>query len=227
MAAGRGERLRPLTDRTPKPLLEAGGRGLIEHLIDALVAAGFHDLVINLSHLGGQIRARLGDGSRLGARIAYSPEGPEPLETAGGIRHALPLLGDRPFVVVNGDIATDFPFDRLHGLPDSEAHLVLIPNPPHHPGGDFALNGNRVTVTGPDRHTFAGIGVYRPSLFAGLAPGRAALAPLLRQAIAEGRVTGELYRGFWMDIGTEERLRALDRRLRTAEPMTVSLDQTA
>lgn len=224
MAAGRGERLRPLTDHTPKPLLQAAGRCLIEYLIDALVASGYRDLVVNLSHLGEQIQAHLGDGARFGARIAYSPEGPEPLETAGGIRHALPLLGDGPFLVVNGDIATDFPFERLHGLPHTRAHLVLIPNPPHHPQGDFALEGNRITCADRNRHTFAGIGVYHPSLFAGLPQGRSALAPLLRGTVATGSVSGELYRGFWMDIGTEQRLRALDRRLRKSEPTAASLE---
>lgn len=227
LAAGRGERLRPLTDHTPKPLLRAGGRSLIEHLIAGLAASGFRDLVVNLSHLGELIEAQLGDGRRLGARIVYSPEGPEPLETAGGIRNALPLLGEDPFLVINGDIATDFPFDRLHGFPVREAHLVLIPNPPHHRQGDFSLEDGCVSTAGHDRYTYAGIGVYRPSLFSALPPGRAALAPLLRQAIPQGVVTGELYRGFWMDVGTVERLRALDQRLGRSEPMTARLDQTA
>ncbi len=227
LAAGRGERLRPLTDQTPKPLLRAGGRSLIEHLIGGLVASGFRELVINVCHLGALIEAHLGDGRRLGARIVYSPEGPEPLETAGGIRHALPLLGEEPFLVVNGDIATDFPFDRLKGLPVRQAHLVLIPNPSHHLQGDFSLEDGRIAATGRDRYTFAGIGVYHPSLFSRLAPGRAPLTPLLRQVLPQGGVTGELYRGFWMDIGTVERLRALDQRLGSSEPMTVSLDQNA
>lgn len=226
LAAGRGERLRPLTDHAPKPLLRAGGRSLIEHLIDGLVASGFRDLVINVCHLGALIRSYLGDGHRFGARIVYSLEGPEPLETAGGIRQALPLLGEGPFLVVNGDIATDFPFDRLHGLPVGQAHLVLIPNPPHHPQGDFSLEDGRVAMTGDNRYTFAGIGVYRPSLFSQVAPGRAPLAPLLRQALPRGLVTGELYRGFWMDIGTVERLRALDERLGRCEPMAASVDQS-
>jgi MurNAc alpha-1-phosphate uridylyltransferase len=213
LAAGRGERLRPLTDHTPKPLLAAGGRPLIEHLVVALVAAGISDLIVNTAHLGERIEAYLGDGSRFGARIVYSPEG-EALETGGGIFRALPLLGDGPFLVVNGDIATDFPFARLKGHPEGLAHLVLVPNPPHHAQGDFALDGGRVHDTGPERHTFSGIGVYRPELFAGCAPGRFPLAPLLRQAMPEGKVSGELYEGFWMDIGTVERLEAFDRWVR-------------
>ena len=213
LAAGRGERLRPLTDHTPKPLLEAGGRPLIEHLILALAQGGFRELVINLAYRGDQIRSHLADGERWGLRIEYSDEGPEPLETAGGIRHALPLLGTEPFLVVNGDIATDFPFARLRRALTGDAHLVLTPNPPHHPHGDFELKGGTLHATGPRRHTFAGIGVYRPTLFAGLPEGRCALAPLLRDAMAVGRVTGELHAGFWMDIGTHERLRELDAHL--------------
>ena len=219
LAAGRGERLRPLTNHTPKPLLEVGGRPLIEHLIGALASAGFHDLVINLAYLGEQIQAHLGSGRAFDVRVEYSCEGPEPLETGGGIRQALPLLGDEPFLVVNGDIATDFPFERMRRKPNGIAHLVLIPNPPHHPRGDFALEANKVTETGESLYTFAGIGVYHPALFADLAPGRFALAPVLREAMRRGVVNGELYRGFWMDIGTTERLRHLDQHLRgTAGP---------
>ncbi|CAL1240590.1 N-acetylmuramate alpha-1-phosphate uridylyltransferase MurU [Candidatus Methylocalor cossyra] len=210
LAAGRGERLRPLTDHTPKPLLPAGGRPLIEHLLVALATAGFRDIVINTAHLGYQIEERLGAGERFGVRIRYSREGTA-LETGGGIHRALPLLGEEPFLVINGDIATDFPFNRLPASPDGLAHLVLVPNPPHHPGGDFALAGGRVLTSGPSRHTFSGIGVYRPELFRGLEDGRFALAPLLRAAMAAGKVSGELYEGFWMDIGTPERLAALER----------------
>lgn len=213
LAAGRGERLRPLTDHTPKPLLLAGGQPLIEHLIAALVADGFRDIVVNTAHLGERIERQLGDGSRFEARIVYSREG-EALETGGGIQRALPLLGDEPFLVVNGDIATDFPFARLRGLPDRLAHLVLVPNPPYHAHGDFGLHDGVVADSGTERHTFAGIGVYRPELFKDLAPGRYALAPLLRAAMREDRVSGELYEGFWMDIGTVERLEAYDRWLR-------------
>ncbi len=213
LAAGRGERLRPLTDHTPKPLLLAGGRPLVEHIITALVASGFRDIVVNTAHLGDRIERHLGDGSRLEARIAYSREG-EALETGGGIQRALPVLDDGPFLVVNGDIATDFPFARLRGLPERLAHLVLVPNPPHHAQGDFGLQDGVVSDSEPKRHTFAGIGVYRPELFRGLNPGRFALAPLLRAAMKEAMVSGELYEGFWMDIGTVERLKAYDRRLK-------------
>jgi len=216
LAAGRGERLRPLTDHTPKPLLEAGGQALIEHTILALARAGFTELVVNLAHLGGQIQARLGDGGRLGVRIAYSHEGEEALETGGGIHHALPLLGAEPFLVVNGDLATDYPFARLQSRPTGLAHLVLVENPAHHPHGDFALQGETALAQGEPRHTFSGIGVYRPELFAACAPGKFPLAPLLRQAMAAGQVSGELYPGFWMDIGTVERLREFDERLQAA-----------
>lgn len=219
LAAGRGERLRPLTDHTPKPLLPAGGRPLIEHTLKALVGAGFADIVINLAHLGRQIRERLGDGGRFGARIRYSDEGDHALETAGGIRQALDLLGPEPFVVVNGDIGTDYDFSRLRREPAGDAHLVLAPNPPHHPQGDFRLDGGRLTPPGDGAQTctFAGIGLYRAELFASLPPGRAPLAPLLRQAMAAGRVSGELHSGFWLDIGTAERLGAYDRWLRARE----------
>jgi MurNAc alpha-1-phosphate uridylyltransferase len=210
LAAGRGERLRPLTDHTPKPLLEAGGQPLVEHIIIALVAAGFGELVINLAHLGEMIRTRLGDGSRWGANIVYSHEGEEALETGGGIQRALPLLGDAPFLAVNGDVAIDFPFERLRGQPAGLAHLVLAPNPDHHPKGDFALADGQALSAGEPRYTFTGVGVYRPELFARRPPGKFPLGPLLREAMAEGLVSGELHRGFWMDIGTVERLREYD-----------------
>lgn len=220
LAAGRGERLRPLTDHTPKPLLPAGGRPLIEHLMEALVDAGFADIVINIAHLGQQIPARLGDGAKLGAHIRYSFEGETALETGGGIHQALPLLGDAPFLVVNGDIATDYPFDRLKNQPAGLAHLVLTENPPHHPLGDFALRDGAILDSAEDCHTFTGIGVYRPELFAACQPGKFPLAPLLRQAMAKGLVSGEIYRGFWMDIGTAARLHELDRRLSESELQT-------
>lgn len=218
LAAGRGERLRPLTDRTPKPLLPAGGRPLIEHTIAALARAGFPEILINLSHLGEQIQARLGDGARLGAKLLYSPEGETALETGGGIHRALPLLGGEPFLVVNGDIATDYPFERLHTQPFGLAHLVLTDNPPHHPKGDFALREGALLDSTENGYTFSGIGVYRPELFAGCKPGKFPLAPLLREAMAKGLVSGEIYRGFWMDIGTEARLRELDERLSLSAP---------
>ena len=215
LAAGRGERMRPLTDTTPKPLLAVGGRPLIEWHLQALAEAGFRDVVINHAWLGAQIEQRLGNGERFGLRIRYSPEPAGALETAGGIVNALPLLGDGPFAVINGDIWTDYPLAQLpRSLGEDLAHLVLVDNPPHHPQGDFALQGWRVVADAEARLTFSGIGVYAPQLFAGLEPGVRPLAPLLRTAMAERRVGGEHYRGRWFDIGTPERLLELDRQLR-------------
>ena len=216
LAAGRGERMRPLTDGTPKPLLEAGGKSLIARVIEALVRAQLRELVINVSHLGSRIESALGDGRRWDARIRYSYE-PEALETAGGIAKALPLLGNAPFVAVNGDIHTDFDFSTLKAPRDGAlAHLVLVDNPPHHPRGDFALEGARVANDGAPRRTFSGIGVYDPSLFTHIVSGtKAQLAAVLRPQIDAQRVTGEHHRGAWLDIGTPERLAALDRKLRS------------
>lgn len=213
LAAGRGERMRPLTDHTPKPLLQVGGKALIEHLIEAMVRAGFRELVINHAHLGGHIEDALGDGARYGAQIAWSREPEGALETGGGIHQALPLLGDAPFLAVNSDIWTDYPFARLHREPDGLAHLVLIDNPPHHPQGDFALQNGLVRPEGAPRLTFSGIGLYRPELFKDCSPGKFPLAPLLRAAMQREAVSGEHYRGVWLDIGTPERLAALDRDL--------------
>ncbi len=217
LAAGLGERMRPLTDAVPKPLLEAGGKALIVWTIEALVRAGLRELVINVSHLGEQIESALGDGRRWDARITYSREA-VPLEAAGGIATALALLGSAPFAVVNADIHTDFDFSRLRALParaTTLAHLVLVDNPAHHVEGDFALAGEHVANAGPGRYTFSGIGVYRPELFAGATPGmKAPLAPLLRREIAAGRVTGEHYPGRWCDVGTPQRLAAIDLELR-------------
>ena len=216
LAAGRGERMRPLTDTTPKPLLEVGGRPLIAWHIDRLVRAGVREIVINHAWLGEQIEAALGDGRAFGASITYSREGTA-LETAGGIAQALHLLGRDAFLVVNGDVYTDLDFAALagHVLGDALAHLVLIDNPAHNPRGDFALRDGTVSAEGSPRLTFAGIGIYDPALFAGIAPGtRAALAPLLREAMQHGRVTGSHYRGRWIDVGTAERLAELDASLR-------------
>lgn len=214
LAAGRGERMRPLTDHTPKPLLTVRGKALIVWLIEALARAGIRDLVINHAHLGAAIEAGLGDGSRWNVDIRYSPEGAA-LETAGGIANALPLLGDEPFIVVNGDIFCDFDFNRLaqNSLGADLAHLVLVANPPQHPRGDFTLHGNRVRDRGEsgDTQTFAGIGLYDRRLFEGIVRGsKAPLAPLLRNAMAAGRVSGEFHAGAWHDVGTPERLRQLD-----------------
>lgn len=211
LAAGRGERMRPLTDRTPKPLLDVAGKPLIVHTIRQLVSAGFHDIVINHAHLGKQIEDTLGNGRQFGANIHYSPEGEQALETAGGIINALPLLGSEAFLVVNGDIATDFPFYELRDRTIDLAHLVLVGNPEHHDQGDFGLDSKGMVVeNGSEQYTFSGIGLYRPEIFAGLPAGIRKLGPLLRQAIANQRVTGQKYSGFWMDIGTPERLQQLD-----------------
>ncbi|MBL1263931.1 N-acetylmuramate alpha-1-phosphate uridylyltransferase MurU [Candidatus Methylomicrobium oryzae] len=211
LAAGRGERMRPLTDHTPKPLLKVAGKALIEHTLGRLVEAGFTEIVINHAHLGRQLETALGDGERYGARIRYSPEGEQALETAGGIVNALPLLGDEPFLVVNGDIATDFPFAMLHAVPVDLAHLILVDNPAHHPKGDFGLDGQRrVVEDGEEPFTFSGIGVYHPALFEQVPPGVSKLGPLLRRAISRQRVSGQKYDGFWMDVGTPERLQTLD-----------------
>ena len=270
LAAGRGERMRPLTDHTPKPLLAAGGKPLIVHHLERLARAGFRDLVINHAHLGERIAAALGDGSRWGVRIAYSPEGTA-LETGGGIFRALPLLGPEPFLVVNGDVWTDLDFAPL-ALPAGKlAHLILVDNPPHHPRGDFHLAGGlvraepllvdqpqdadgrpaspsppgltdtpihrqgrgRSSATSPaapdgglaqdvqpesgPRLTFSGIGIYHPDLFRDCQPGAFPLAPLLRAAMAQARVTGEHYTGLWLDIGTPHRLADLDVLLRRRE----------
>ncbi len=213
LAAGRGERLRPLTDACPKPLLEVGDRPLILYLIDALRTAGLSDIVINHAHLGEMLVHYLGDGTAYGVHIRYSPEPPAALETGGGIFQALPLLGEDPFVVVNGDIWTDYPFAALPKAPSGLAHLVLVDNPPHHPAGDFVLQGAKVKAAAGPRLTFSGIGVYRAELFRACVPGRFPLAPLLREAMGRGRVTGEHYHGQWIDIGTEQRWRELHERL--------------
>jgi MurNAc alpha-1-phosphate uridylyltransferase len=232
LAAGRGERMRPLTDHRPKPLLRVGDKPLIVWHIERLVKAGITDIVINHAHLGAQIEQALGDGSRFHARIRYSAENPV-LETAGGIANALPLLrpshlqtGSAPFAVINGDIYCDYDFAllpaRAAALAAScdVAHLVLVDNPPHHAGGDFCLDAGRVNPRGSSKSgggalTFSGIGVYQPEMFAHIARGTAApLAPLLHARIAENRISGEHHSGHWVDVGTPERLNELDRLLR-------------
>ena len=219
LAAGRGERMRPFTDRTPKPLLRVAGKPLILWLIERLARAGIIELVINVSHLGAMIEAEIGDGGRFGTNIVYSRER-EALETAGGIAQALPLLGDEPFVVSNGDVFSDL---DLSGLVKAAgrisrdgilAHLVMVDNPSHHSGGDFCLNQGRVTAGSRERLTFSGIGVYHPALFAPIAPGaKQQLATVLREPMARGRVSGEHYHGLWVDVGTPERLAELDQLL--------------
>ena len=256
LAAGEGQRMRPLTDVTPKPLLEVAGKPLIEHHIARLGAAGFTEIVVNVSHLGQQLVDFLGDGSQWEVVISTSSE-QTPLETAGGIIQALPHLGDVPFLLVNGDVFTDYPFAQLREITPAErgAHIVLVPNPAHRPGGDFVLSDRRVkdlpvaaessdaaedvarertslseVNQSPDSHyvsglaqssgssfnsgsaTYSGIGVYDPAMFHDCAPGKQPLKPLLDSAIADGALTGELYQGVWEDVGTPERLTALNRR---------------
>jgi MurNAc alpha-1-phosphate uridylyltransferase len=220
LAAGRGERMRPLTDRVPKCLLQVGGKPLIEWHLEKLAAAGFTEVVINHAWLGEQIEAQLGNGARFDLHIRYSAER-EALETAGGIAKALPLLGEAAFLVVNGDIYCEFDFASLSPAAADVrsgailAHLVLVDNPTHHPRGDFALDAGRVRPEGPSQLTFSGIGIYSPALFAGIASGaRAQLAPLLRKAMALDRVTGQRYDGWWVDVGTPERLAQLDAEVR-------------
>lgn len=219
LAAGRGERMRPFTDLTPKPLLSVGGRRLIEYHLLALARIGVSEIIINHAHLGQQIEATLGDGRRYGVDIIYSPEGEQGLETGGGIYKALPLLGMDPFIVVNGDIWTDYPFTDLPVEPDGLAHLVLVDTPDFKDDGDFVLDGKRVVDTGSGTQlTFSGIGVYRPALFEDCSPGRFPLAPLLRRQISAGRVSGEHYRGRWVDVGTPERLQGLQQLLAAQTP---------
>jgi N-acetyl-alpha-D-muramate 1-phosphate uridylyltransferase len=220
LAAGRGERMRPLTDAVPKPLLRAGGRPIIEWQIERLAAGGFEDLVVNHAHLGAQIEEALGDGRGLGVRIRYSHEA-RALETAGGVAQALPLLGDAPFAVVSGDIHTAFDYGSLAARIESiaasprqhAAHFVLVDNPPWHASGDMGLDAGRVTRGGP-RLTYGNIAVFHPALFREIAPGTALkLFPWAYRFVEEGRVTGEHYRGPWDNIGTPDQLAALDRRL--------------
>ena len=219
LAAGRGERMRPLTDHMPKPLLCVGGKPLIVWHLERLVQAGLRDIVINHAYLGHQLEIALGQGDQFGARIQYSPENPV-LETAGGIANALPLLGETPFAVINSDIFCEYDFTQLptHATALKQrgdaAHLVLVNNPPQHPAGDFGLKGDRVSDTSP-KFTFSGIGVYHPQLFATIKRGSvAALAPLLRAQIVQNKIGGEHFSGRWVDVGTPQRLEQLDNELR-------------
>lgn len=213
LAAGRGERLRPLTDEIPKPLVCVAGKPLIEYHIEALAGAGFGEVVINQGHLGDLLPHELGDGSRWGIRIHWSDEQPEALETGGGIFKALPLLGQSPFLVVNGDIWTDYPYSRLRAVKCDYAHLVLVPNPTHNPDGDFALQGAVVRSDGLLKQTFSGIGVYHPRLFEDCSPGKFPLAPILIRYMQEKIITGEVHNGAWSDIGTPDRLADIENSL--------------
>jgi MurNAc alpha-1-phosphate uridylyltransferase len=214
LAAGRGERLRPLTDETPKPLIPIAGKPLIEYHLEALAGSGFREIVINQGHRGDQLPAVLGDGARWGVRIHWSDEQPEALETGGGIFKALPMLGASPFLVINGDVFTDYPFSRLRAVKCDWAHLVMVPNPDHNPDGDFRLHGGRIRQNGGDRLTFSGIGVYNPRLFNDCKPGKFSVVPLLKAAMTDHLVTGEAYVGSWDDIGTPRRLDNLNQSLK-------------
>lgn len=212
-AAGRGERMRPLTDQLPKVLLEVHGRSLIEHHLLKLKAAGFEHVVINLSYLGFKIESALGDGSRFGLHIHYSHEGDTALETGGGIKHALPLLGAQPFAVISGDVYSDFDYQGFKCRHEvALAHLVMVPNPEHHAEGDFALSDGRLHTCGFEKLTYSGLGVIHPRLLAGASERIFKLGPVLREAMAFGTVSGELHAGFWSDVGTIERLYALRHR---------------
>jgi len=214
LAAGRGERMRPLTDHTPKPLLTVGGKPLIFRHLEKLAHAGYRKVVVNHAHLGGQIEQALGTGERWGLQIAYSAEGQgRALETGGGICKALALLGDDPFLVINGDVFIELDYAGLALPRDSLAHLVLVDNPEHHPEGDFVLQRGRVRDQGSPKLTFSGVGVYHPRLFAGCKPAPFPLAPLLRLHMPEGRISGEHFDGYWLDVGTPERYQLLDRML--------------
>ena len=210
LAAGRGERMRPLTDTLPKPLLRVHDKPLIEYHVEHLARVGVERIVINLAWLGSLIRDYLGDGSRFGVSILYSEESPRALEPAGGIFRALPLLGEAPFVVVNGDIFTDYAFERLHLPQGRDSHIVLVPNPPQHPRGDFGLERGSAVAAAATQYTFGCIAVYRPEFFAGCTDGAFPLKPLLLRSMAAGRCSAELYTGPWEDVGTPERLRALN-----------------
>ncbi len=217
LAAGRGERMRPLTDSLPKPLLSVAGEPLVAHHLRALAAAGCREVVMNCSWLGELLQARLGDGSRWGVSIAYSPEPWPPLDTGGGIFQALPLLGPAPFLLLNGDVWCDLSPAALELPPGMLGHLVLVPNPDHHPAGDFGLvrgciDADADGATVP-RHTYGGMAILDPALFAACSPGRFPLAPLLVAAARQGRLSGVLHGGGWMDIGTPERLYALRAKL--------------
>lgn len=218
LAAGRGERMRPLTDSVPKPLLLVGGKPLIEHHIGALVRAGIEELVINLSWHANQIRALLGDGSKYGLEITYSDEGSEALETGGGIYKALPLLGSEPFWLVNGDVYSEFGYRLMRLDAGVLGHLVMVPNPAHHPAGDFCLAAGRVRRSGETTMTYSGLAVLHPDLFNDSRSGKFPLAPLLVKAMRQDAVTGEAYDGLWTDVGTPERLRQLDQLI--SDPQT-------
>ena len=215
LAAGHGTRMKPLTDHTPKPLLKVGGKPLIVWHIEKLKRAGFKDIIINIAWLGDQIPKALGDGSQFGVHLHYSDEQADgALETAGGIIKALPFFDNKPFLVVNGDVWCDYEYNNIITLKDNQlAHLVLVNNPEHNPGGDFSLSNQTVKTEGEKKLTFSGIGYYHPDLFTEFPQGKRPLAPLLRKAMDNNKVSGESFTGDWRDIGTPERLKQLDRDL--------------
>ena len=213
LAAGRGERMRPLTENLPKPMLQAGDQPLLQYHVEALAQAGYTELVINHARFAEHITAWFADGAAFGVNIRYSAEGNSPLGTGGGIKRALPLLGDDPFLVVNGDTWNDFPLETLNTTLPGHAHLVLVPNPGHNLNGDFALRDGEVSESGEPRYTFSGIGVYHPDLFQSIPEHTFPLAPLLRRAMQDHQVTGQLYQGPWFDIGTPARLAELEQYL--------------
>ena len=214
LAAGRGERLRPLTDSTPKPLLKVGEKSLIEYHLYKLADAGVKEVIINTAWLGEKIQQALGEGKKYGLNIFYSDEGEQALETAGGIIKALTLLGDEPFLIINGDIFTDYDFKKLASFElNAEAHLVMVDNPEHNTKGDFALTDGWLENSGDRQYTYSGIGIYTKNFFAGCTEGIRALAPILKEKIAQQKVSGELFKNSWTDVGTVERLQALNNQI--------------
>lgn len=213
LAAGRGKRLRPLTDHTPKPLVEAGGQTLISYHLQHLAQAGFREVVINISHLGDKIKTAVGDGSQWGLQIQYSAEPENALDTGGGIRQALQWLGNTPFAVINADVFTDYPMTRLRAVKCNHAHVIMVANPAHHPQGDWGISAGRMDPDGVPRFTFSGISVYHPRFFEDTDAGRFSVIPMLVDAARQKHITAELYRGIWHDIGTSERLENLRQHL--------------
>lgn len=215
LAAGRGERMGQLTDACPKPLLKVAGKSLIEHHIEALRKQGFTEFVINVAYLGHQIKSTLGDGQQWGVQIKYSDEGVQALETGGGLFNALPLLGEEPFLVVNADVWTNFPYATLRNKTDKKIHLVLVENPSHNTTGDFCLEGSAVVPQGLDCYTYSGVGVFTPSIFEEQTGGVFPLAPLIRDEVSRHAVSGQLHQGVWIDVGTPERLADVEKTLRS------------
>ena len=228
LAAGRGERMRPLTDTLPKPLLELGGKALIVWHIEKLLACGFRNIVINIAHLGHKIPELLGNGSKYGVNITYSDERETgALESAGGIKKALPLLGSETFLVVNGDVFCDYDFDTSFELVDKLVHLILVPNPEHNSNGDFGSDNTLVLNESDNKYTFSGIGYYNPKLFKNLAYGKSALAPLLRKEIENKNVTATLYNGMWHDIGTPQRLEKINKKMKNNDFKTTNFNNNS